>query len=552
MKLAKLVLPVFLMTALCVSVRAQDQHQHDHGAHEELGQVNFRVSCNAAAQKQFNRADALLHSFGYALAEKAFSEVLTTDPDCVMAYWGIAMSQYHPIWAPPTQADLKKGLAAVEKARSMTARTDRERDYLAAIDSFYRDYDKIDHPTRTMAYEKSMEQLFTRYRDDREAAIFYALSLLGTASSRPVDKTFSKQKRAVEILNNVLAQEPNHPGVAHYIIHSYDYPQLASLALPAARRYARIAPSSPHALHMPTHIFTRLGLWQESIQSNIASADAAKRLVAVTYPGSGSFDQLHAMDYLAYGYLQGGQDRKAKQVLDELKTIDKLDAYELAGAYAFAAVPARYAIELNRWPDASKLDLYPASFPWNRFPHAEAITHFARALGAARSGNAAAARKDVERLEALRQTLLASKDPYWPTQVEIQKLTAEAWIAKAESRNEEAVKVMRLAAELEDSTDKHPVTPGAILPARELFGDLLLELGRPADALKEYESSLQTSPNRFKGLYGAGRAAELAGDTKKATAFYIKLAALCGMADSERAELTHARKFLDAKGSGKK
>lgn len=547
MKLAKLVLPVFFAGALCASAHAQEQHQHEHGAHEQLGQVNFRVSCNAAAQKQFNRADALLHSFGYEQAEKAFSEVLATDPGCVMAYWGIAMSQYHPIWAPPTPAELKKGLAAVEKARSMAAKTDRERDYLAAIEAFYKDHEKIDHPTRTMAYEKAMERVFARYPDDREAATFYALSLLGTASSRPVDKTFSKQKRAVEILNNILSQEPNHPGIAHYVIHSYDYPELASLALPAARSYAKIAPSSPHAIHMPTHIFTRLGFWQESIQSNIASADAARRLVAIAHPGSGSFDQLHAMDYLVYGYLQGGQDQKAKQVLDELKTIDKLDDYVIAAAYSFAAVPARYVIERGRWSDAAKLTLYPANFPWNRFPHAEAITYFARAVGSARSGDPTSARKAVERLETLRKTLIASKDPYWPTQVEIQKMTTEAWIAKAESRNEDAVRIMRSAAELEDSTDKHPVTPGAILPARELLGDLLLELGRPTEALKEYEASLQTSPNRFKGLYGAGRAAELVGDQKKAREFYLKLVAVCEKADGDRAELAHAKKFLAGK-----
>lgn len=547
MKLGKLILAISFIAALCASAHAQDQHQHEHGAHEELGKVNFRVSCSAAAQKQFNRADALLHSFGYEQAEKAFSEVLSTDGGCVMAYWGIAMSQYHPIWAPPTMSELKKGLAAVEKARSMTVKTDRERDYIAAIETFYRDHDKIDHPTRTMAYEKAMEQVFASYPDDREAAIFYALSLLGTASSRPVDKTFAKQKRAVEILNPIIPQEPNHPGVAHYIIHSYDYPQLASLALPAARSYAKIAPSSPHALHMPTHIFTRLGLWQESIQSNITSADAAKRLVAMTHPGSGSFDQLHAMDYLVYGYLQGGQDQKAKQVLDELKTIDKLDGYVLAAAYSFAAAPARSAVERGRWSDAAKLALYPASFPWNRFPHAEAITYFARAIGSARSGAPTSARKDVERLETLRQTLIASKDPYWPTQVEIQKMSAEAWIAKAESKNDDAVKIMRSAAELEDSTDKHPVTPGAIVPARELFGDLLLELGRPAEALKEYEASLQTSPNRLKGLYGAGRAAELAGDKTKAREFYVKLVAVCEKADGDVPELSHARKFLAGK-----
>jgi tetratricopeptide (TPR) repeat protein len=546
MKFARFVLQVFFLTTSCAAAYAQ-QHQHDHGAHEELGKVNFRVSCSPAAQKQFNRADALLHSFGYEQAEKAFAEVLTTDPECVMAYWGIAMSQNHPLWAPPTPAELKNGLAAVEKARSMPIKTDRERGYIAAIEAFYKDHDKVDHPTRTLAYEKAMEQVYARYPDDREAAIFYALSLLGTASSRPVDKTFTKQKRAAEILNPIISQEPNHPGVAHYIIHSYDYPELANLALPAARSYAKIAPSSPHALHMPTHIFTRLGLWEESIRSNIASADAARRLVAKTHPGLGSYDQLHAMDYLVYAYLQTGQDQKAKRVLDELKAIDKLDADVLAAAYSFAAAPARYAVERGRWSDAARLTLHPASFPWSRFPHAEAITYFARAIGSARSGDPGAARKDVERLETLRQKLIASKDPYWPTQVEIQKISAEAWIAKAESNTEDAVKIMRSAAELEDSTDKHPVTPGAIVPARELLGDLLLELGRPAEALKEYEASLRTSPNRLKGLYGAGRAAELAGEKKNAREFYLKLAGVCEKADGEIAELAQAKKFLAGK-----
>ena len=429
----------------------------------------------------------------------------------------------------------------------MTVKTDRERDYIAAIEAFYKDHDKIDHPTRTMAYEKAMEQLFARYPDDLEAAVFYSLSLLGTASSRPVDKAFLKQKRAVEILNPIISKEPNHPGIAHYIIHSYDYPELASLALPAARSYAKIAPSSPHALHMPTHIFTRLGLWPESIQSNITSANAAKRIVAITHPGSGSFDQLHAMDYMVYGYLQGGQTQKAKQVLDEMKTIDKLDGYVIAAAYSFAAAPARYAVERGRWSEAAKLELFPTNFPWDRFPHAEAITYFARAIGSARSGALAEAGKDVLRLEALRQSLIASKDPYWPTQVEIQKLSAQAWIAKAESKNEEALKIMRSAAALEESTEKHPVTPGAIVPARELLGELLLDLGRPAEALKEYEASLLSSPNRLKGLYGAGRAAELAGDKKKAREFYLKVIAVCGQADGDVAELSHAKKFLAGK-----
>ena len=535
---------VMLILFLSDFTHAQDDHQHHHDADEKIGKVNFRTSCSPRAQTQFNRAVALLHSFGYELAEKAFSEILTTDPGCVMAYWGIAMTQNHPLWAPPTKAELMKGSAAVEKANSLSVGTQRERDFVAAVNAFYKDYDKVDHPARTMAYEKAMEQVFARYPDDLEGAIFYSLSLLGTATARPVDKTLSKQKRAAEILNGVLAKQPDHPGVAHYIIHSYDYPQLASLALPAALSYAKIAPSSPHALHMPTHIFTRLGLWPESIQSNQASADAARRLVAKTHPGYGSFDQLHAMDYLAYAYLQGAQDQKAQQILDEMKTIDKLDDYVIAAAYSFAAVPARYTLERRRWSDAARLTLYPTDFPWNRFPHAEAITWFTRAIGSARSGNAASARKDVERLETLHQTLIASKDPYWPTQVEIQKVTAEAWIARAESRNEEALRVMRSAAELEDSTDKHPVTPGAVLPARELLGDMLLELGRPAEALKEYETSLQTSPNRFGGLYGAARAAELANDRKKAREFYLKLTAICDKADGDRPELVHAKKFL--------
>src|SRR5499426_2957938 len=297
------------------------------------------------------------------------------EPGCAMGYWGIAMSNYHPIWAPPDPAELKRGLAAVEKAKSTDAKSDRERDYITAIEVFYKDADKLAHRARAVAYEKAMEQVYRRYPQDREAAIFYALSLLGTAL--PTDKSYANQKQAAEILNRVLPAEPKHPGVAHYIIHSFDYPQLAQLALPAARRYAKIAPSSPHALHMPTHIFTRLGLWQESIESNIASANAARRIVAIAHPGRASFDELHAMDYLAYAYLQGAQDQKAKQVLEDLKKIDKVDAEEIAAAYAFAAAPARYALERGQWSEAARLTVSPATFAWNRFPHAEAIIYFA-------------------------------------------------------------------------------------------------------------------------------------------------------------------------------
>ncbi|HKQ76179.1 MAG TPA: hypothetical protein VJ810_20970, partial [Blastocatellia bacterium] len=315
MKLIKLFTLTTFVALLCASlIRAQEarQHQHHHEASENLGQVNFPVSCSPAAQKQFNRAAALLHSFWYEEAEKAFTEVTMTDPGCAMGYWGIAMSNYHPLWAPPNPAELKRGWAAAEKAKATGAKTDRERDYIAAIDVFYKDADKLAHRARAVAYEKGMEQVYQRHPQDREAAILYALSLLGTAL--PTDKSYANQKHAAEILNRVLPAEPQHPGVAHYIIHSFDYPQLAELALPAARSYSKIAASSPHALHMPSHIFTRLGLWQESIKSNIASATAAKNHVAKTHPGAASFDQLHAMDYLEYAYLQGAEDLKAKAV----------------------------------------------------------------------------------------------------------------------------------------------------------------------------------------------------------------------------------------------
>jgi tetratricopeptide (TPR) repeat protein len=533
---------VTLLSASLVIAQETHQHQHHHDTSEKLGEVNFPTSCSPAAQQQFNRAAALLHSFWYEEAEKAFTEVTKIDSGCAMGYWGIAMSNYHPLWAPPNPAELKRGQAAVEKAKATGARIDRERDYIAAIEAFYKDSDKLAHRARAIAYEKAMEQVYRRYPQDREAAIFYALSLLGTAL--PTDKSFANQKQAAEILNRVLPAEPEHPGVAHYIIHSFDYPQLAQLALPAARSYAKIAPSSPHALHMPTHIFTRLGLWQESIQSNLASAAAAKNHVAKTHSGAASFDQLHAMDYLAYAYLQGGQDQKAKGVFDELGQISKLDLENFAAAYAFAAIPARYTLERRRWEEAAKLTLHPRAFPWKQFPYAEAITWFARAVGAARSGDTTAARQDVEKLAAIQQALVQAKDTYWADQVEIQRRAAAAWLALAEGDREKALALMRAAADLEDSTEKHPVTPGSILPAREMLGDLLLETGQPAKALVEFEASLRNAPNRFNGLSGAARAAAASGDRKKAAEYYAQLVKLCEKAEGARPELQKAKAFL--------
>jgi tetratricopeptide (TPR) repeat protein len=546
MKLSRLFLGAFLAVLLCPFVpRAQQPEQHKHDMGEKLGVVNFTVSCNSAAQQQFNRAVALLHSFWYEEAAKGFVEVTKTDPKCGMGYWGIAMSFYHPVWSPPIAAELRNGSAAVQAANVVGARTPREKDYIAAIAAFYQDADRFDHRTRALAYEKAMEQLHLRYPKDDEAAVFYALALLGTAL--PTDKSYANQKKAGEILNKVLLSEPEHPGVAHYLIHSFDYPALAPMALAAARSYAKIAPSSPHALHMPSHIFTRLGLWQESIESNIASATAAKNYAVKMHPGAASYDQLHAMDYLAYAYLQTAQDGKVKEIVDALYSMNKVDANTVAAAYAFAAIPARYALERRQWSDAAALKVHPADFPWSDFPYAEAMIYFARSLGASRSGDTARASKDIERLIAIQRSLAEAKENYWATQVEIQCRSAAAWLAHAEGKQEEALQLMRSAADLENSTEKHPVTPGAIVPARELLGELLLELREPQQALKEFEASLLVSPNRFNGLYGAARAAELSGDREKARTFYAKLTTLGEHSDGTRPALQAAKVFLASK-----
>jgi hypothetical protein len=546
MKLSRFFLGAFftvLLSPLALNAQAPEQHKHEMG--EKLGRVNFTVSCNQGAQQQFTRAVALLHSFGYIEAEKGFAEVTRVDPRCGMGYWGIAMSSYHPVWAPPVAAELQAGLAAVQRANAVSARTQREKDYIAAIAIFYKDAETLDHRTRALAYEKAMEQLYLRYPEDHEAAVFYALALLGT--SLPTDKTYANQKKAGAILNKVLLSEPEHPGVAHYLIHSFDYPPLASLALNAARSYAKIAPSSPHALHMPSHIFTRLGLWHESIESNIASATAAKNYAVQMHPGAASYNQLHALDYLAYAYLQTAQDGKAKEAVDAVYAINHVNANVFQAAYAFAAIPARYALERHQWSEAAALKLHPSDFPWNNFSYAAAIIYFSRSLGASRSGDTARAHQDIERLSAIQQSLAEAKGTYWATQVEIQRRTAAAWLAHAEGKNEEALKLMRSAADLEDSTEKDPVTPGAIIPARELLGDLLLELREPRQALLEFEASLLVSPNRFNGLYGAARAAELSGNREKARAFYAKLTTLGEHSDGRRPALQAAKEFLASK-----
>jgi len=510
---------------------------------EELGEVHFSVSCNPDAQRRFDRAVSILHSFWYEEAVKGFKTVIEADPSCSMGYWGIAMSNWYQLWYPPNPAHLKEGLTAIQQAESAVAKTERERDYIRALEAFYRDSDKIDHRTRSLGYEKAMEQVYLRYPDDREAAIFYALALNATALL--TDKTYVNQRKAAAILEPILAQQSNHPGVAHYLIHSYDSERLAEHGLPAARRYAQIAPSVPHALHMPSHIFTRLGLWQEDINSNRHAADAGIAYARATFgPGVGWDQALHAMDYLEYAYLQVAQDREAKQVRDSLVALQKVTPEGLAAAYAIAAIPARFALERRNWPEAVALSAPPFVFPWDRFPHMLAITSFARALGAARTGDIATAQNEVERLQSLHQALLERRDVYWADQVEVQRLGAAGALARAEGKDDEAVRLTRAAADLDGTMDKLNVTPAEVLPARELLADLLLDVNQPAEALSEYERSLGMEPKRFRSLVGAARAAKMSGDADKARAFYAQIVDSCSSATTERPELVEARAFV--------
>jgi tetratricopeptide (TPR) repeat protein len=511
------------------------QHEHTASDPSKLGRVSFPVSCAPSVQQQFSTAVAMLHSFWYEKAKETFSAVADKDPSCGMAYWGIAMTYYHPIWQAPGPDDLKTGTASIEKAKLVGAKTQRERDYIAAVEAFYKDSDKVDHGTRALAYERAMEQVQARYPDDHEAAIFHALAL--DAIAPPADKTYEYQKKCGAILEPLFAEQPEHPGIAHYIIHCYDYPPLAERALNAARRYAEIAPDSPHALHMPSHIFTRLGLWQESIDSNLVSAASAKKNNA---PGN----ELHAKDYLIYAYLQGAQDREAKKALEAPPLGRPDDPQYMNWLYAMGTSPARYAVERHQWNEAAGLVVPSNTFPGGRWAWTEANLHFARALGLARTGKTEAARMEALKLASLRDTLTQIGDKYWADQVEIQRESAEAWITLAEGKSEQALGQMRSAADHEDKTDKHNVTPGVILPAREMLGDMLLELKQSTEALVAFESTLRTAPNRFNSLSGAARAAKLSGDNQKAKTYYAKLLSMCEHADGDRPELQEARTLL--------
>jgi hypothetical protein len=497
----------------------------------KLGQVHFETSCNPQAQKRFDRAMLYQHSFWYRASQTAFEDALKADPECGIAVWGIALSLLLNPHVPTPAKNLAEGAAAIAKGQQIGARSQRERDYIDTLAVMYADHEKVDHRTRVVAYAKAMEGLAQRYPTDDEAQIHYALALSTSAS--PSDKTYANQLKGAAILEPIFDRQPQHPGVAHYLIHLYDYPPIAEKGLKAARLYAKIAPDAAHAQHMPSHIFTRVGYWKESIDSNVVSQRVAKE--AADY-----HDQLHAMDYLVYAYLQLGQDQKARAVIDDMKTVAGFTETFLPGPYALAASPARYAIERGDWKSAAELQVRPSPLP-----HVQAITYFARALGAARTGNAEAAKADIAKLGELRDKLRQAKDAYWSEQVDIQARVASAWVLYAEGRHDDALRAMSAAADAEDKSEKHPVTPGVPKPARELYGVMLLERGLAKEALAAFEATLKKEPNRLGACVGAAAAAEKAGDVAKARGYYKQVVAIAGEADATRADVSEARAYLE-------
>jgi len=512
------------VTALSLLAPSPAAAQSD--ADKQLGNVHFATTCNETAQRRFDRAIRYQHSFWYRAAREVFEEAAKGDDACAIAYWGVALSYLDNPHGPIPGPNVAPGLAAIQKAKAVGAKSERERDYIDALAVMYVDADKLTHTQRIRSYLQAMEKLAAKYPDDDEAQIAYAITLNTSAS--PGDKTYAQQLKGASILLPIWKRQPHHPGVAHYLIHLYDYPAIAEKGLVAANEYAKIAPAAPHAQHMPSHIFTRVGYWKESIDSNAASVKAAK---ADKEYG----DQLHGQDYQVYAYLQLGKDKEARGVIDDM-LVTSANPANRAGAFAQAASPARYMMERGDWSGAAGLEVRPSQFAF-----VPAITHFARALGAARSGKPEAAKPDIAKLAELRDKLREQKDAYWAEQVDIQWQVANAWVLNAEGKHDEALKMMSAAADLEDKTEKSPVTPGPLAPARELYGQMLLERGMAKEALAAFEATKAKEPNRFHGYAGAAVAAEKLGDKAKAKANYEKLIALAGT-ESTRPEITAARR----------
>ncbi len=513
-------------------------------ADKQLGTVDFITSCSASTKKDFDLAIALLHSFEYDEAEKVFAKVIDAEPGCAMAYWGAAMCNYHQVWpSPPSREELEKGNKAISIAQSLAKEPGKEKALIDAMAVFYNDWDKTAHRERSLRFEKAMEKVYKDYPGDKEVAIFYALSLVGAAD--PADKSYSNQKKAGSILTALYPGSPNHPGIVHYIIHTYDSPELAILALPAARKYASIAPSSAHAQHMPSHIFTRLGLWDEAIHSNLLSTASAK-CYAEGAGIKGHWDEeLHGMDYLVYAYLQKGENDSARMQLEYLRNIKDVFPVNFKVAYAFSAIPARYFLENKMWKEAAGMEFYPANLPWTKFPWQKAMFHFACLLGKVHTGATSSAKKELEQLNSIYDTLISQQDVYKANQVLIQIRAGEAWILWKEGKIKEALEKMTLAADMEDKTEKSPVTPGEVIPAKELLADMLLLMDQPVPALTAYEADLKKHPNRFNGLYGAGLTSERAGNKLKAKGYYQQLLTVANTSTASRPELKMAKLFLE-------
>ncbi|MEO7157413.1 MAG: hypothetical protein ABI039_07635 [Vicinamibacterales bacterium] len=530
----------FCMCILLAPVAAWAQaEQHDHGAGlkpKDIGTVNFETSCNPAVKTTFNEAVALLHSFWFAESRAIFESVVKDDPNCAIAYWGIALTHWgNPFAGQRAPQTIANGKAAIDKGLAAGTPTTREKGYLDAVAILFSSSDVTTQRQRVLDYEKAMGRTSVANKGDIEARIFWALSVAQAAS--PTDKTYARQLQAAEMLEPMYKQMPNHPGLAHYIIHAYDVPVLAQRALPAARAYAGIAPVVPHALHMPSHTFTRVGFWKESVAANIKSADVAEKT-------NGASEALHARDYMTYAYLQMGMDKQAKDNVDFALGVTNPSAMSSGGApgantFAIAAMPARYAMERQQWSEAATLEPRPAP----NTPYTEAITHFVRAIGASRSGKPEAATADIARLAAIRDREMEMKDEYWSSQVDIQRRGADAWQMFAQNRKAPAIAQMRETADMEDLTDKSAVTPGPIAPAREMLGYMLLENAQPKEALVEFEAVMKKEPNRFLAIYGAAKAAEAAKQTAKAKGLYQQIVEMCKEAGTERPELEYARKM---------
>lgn len=530
------------MLLLCLSVTPSTGAVAQHA--DQLGEVSFETSCAEKVQADFNRAVALLHSFEFEESRGVFSSIAERDENCAMAHWGVAMTYYHPLWAPPTESDLENGSVAAAKAKSL-ASTEREQAYSEAIAAFYRDHETLDHRTRARTYEDAMANVHAVAPDDVEAEIFYLLAMLSNAD--PTDKTYAVQKRTGGRAEELWADMPNHPGLVHYIIHSYDYPPLADKAVAAAHRYLEIASALPHALHMSSHIFTQVGMWDESIHANTLSAEAArergKRTGALA---QAQLAEMHALDYLAYAYLQQGRDEKAREVLDHIDSIEDLNWKNGVVAYNGGAVSARYALERRRWEDAAALAPPVAAEAAGGGYETRALValrYWARAVGAARSGQIAKAEQDLARLEELAAELREQPNVWARNTSEVLRLEAAAWLALAKGENDQALEFMRSATALEDETDKSGISPGRVLPAHEQLGDMLMELGYAEEAQREYEISLMHARERFNSIYGAARAAQVAGDMETAHKYYRHLMDLT-VPDSPRVELKQATEVL--------